>query len=82
MAGVCPLDTSFTQDSEEVEFQTPIFKIIKTSKKKDSILHDWFYYNHMRDNKNKTTVLKCRHIVEVGGKKKNVLGVLLYQVTE
>ena len=34
MAGVCPLDTSFTQDSEEVEFQTRIFKIIKTSKKK------------------------------------------------
>ena len=34
MAGVCPLDTSFTQNSEEVEFQIRIFKIIKTSKKK------------------------------------------------
>jgi hypothetical protein len=30
----------------------------------------------MRDNKN-STVFKCRHIIEVDGKKKNVLGTLL-----
>ena len=37
------------------------FKILKTSKGKDAILHDDFYYNHMRDNK-KSKVFKCRHV--------------------
>ena len=48
------------------------FKIIQTSKKKDSILYDGFYFNHMRDNKN-STVFKCRHIIEVDGKKKECI---------
>ena len=39
------------------------FKVLKTSKNKDSIFHDGFYYKHMRDNKN-STVFKCRHIID------------------
>jgi hypothetical protein len=77
MAGLEALDTSLTQDIEDMQIQE--FKIIQTSKKKDSILYDGFYFNHMRDNKN-STVFKCRHIIEVDGKKKNVPGTLLYKV--
>ena len=65
MAGLESLDTSLTQE----EMQIQDFKIIQTSKKKDSILYDGFYFNHMRDNKN-STVFKCRHIIEVDGKKR------------
>ena len=36
-------------------------------------MHDGFYYNHTRDNKN-STVFKCRHIIEVEGKKKECTG--------
>ena len=68
MAGLESLDTSLTQDLEEMQIQD--FKIIQASKKKDSILYDGFYFNHMRNNKN-STVFKCRHIIEVDGKKKN-----------
>jgi hypothetical protein len=71
MAGLEALDTSLTQDIEDMQIQE--FKIIQTSKKKDSILYDGFYFNHMRDNKN-STVFKCRHIIEVDGKKKECTG--------
>jgi hypothetical protein len=37
------------------------YKILRTSKGKEAILHDGFYYNHMRDNK-KSKVFKCRHV--------------------
>ena len=77
MADLDSLDTSLTQDLDELQIQD--FKIIQTSKKKDSILHDGFYYNHMRDNKN-STVFKFRHIIEVEDKKKNVMEILLYRV--
>ena len=37
------------------------YKIWRTSKGKEAILHDGFYYNHLRDNK-KSKVFKCRHV--------------------
>ena len=36
---------------------------MKTSKGKDAILNDGYYYNHLRDNKS-STVFKCRVIVD------------------
>ena len=42
--------------------------MIKTSKGKDAILHDGYYYNHLRDNKS-STVFKCRFIVDEDKKK-------------
>ena len=56
MACVSSLDTSITQDCDEFQIDSQEFKILKTSKKKDSILHDGFYYNHMRDNKSSTVI--------------------------
>jgi hypothetical protein len=71
MAGLESLDTSLTQDLEDMQIKE--FKILQTSKKKDSILYDGYYFNHMRDNKN-STVFKCRHIIVVDGKKKECTG--------
>jgi hypothetical protein len=75
MAGLDALDTSLTQDLDDIK--TPEdFKIILTTKKKESILYDGYYYNHMRDTENckKSTVFKCRHIIEVNGKKRECTG--------
>ena len=47
----------------DVELQLDEYKIMKTSKGKDAILHDSYYYNHLRDNKS-STVFKCRVIVD------------------
>ena len=37
------------------------YKMLRTSKGKEAILHDGFYYNHLRDNK-KSKVFKCKHV--------------------
>jgi hypothetical protein len=55
MAGLESLDTSLTQDLEDMQIKE--FKILQTSKKKDSILYDGYYFNHMRDNKNTAHIL-------------------------
>lgn len=39
------------------------YKILKTKKGKDAVLYRGYYYNHQRDNA-KSTVFKCRHIVD------------------
>ena len=39
------------------------FKVLKSSKKKDAVLHAGYYYNFKRKNKH-STVFKCRFVVD------------------
>jgi hypothetical protein len=58
--------SSLTEEIDELEIED--YKIIKTSKGKDAVLYDGYYYNHTRDNKS-STVYKCRFIVDEDKKK-------------
>ena len=66
MAEALSANTSLNEELEDLALDE--FKIIKTSKGKDAVLHDGYYYNHYRDNKS-STVFRCRHLVDEAKKK-------------
>lgn len=51
-------------------------ELIKSSKEKDAILYQGYYYNHKRDNKDGSSIYKCRESVIDNGKTKECVGVL------
>ena len=66
MAEALSANTSLNEELEDLALDE--FKIIKTSKGKDAVLHDGYYYNHYRDNKS-STVFRFRHLVDEAKKK-------------
>ena len=52
------------------------YRIIKSSKDKDAILHNCYYYNWQRENQNGSIVFKCRQKQEEL-KKKCLIGLTI-----
>jgi hypothetical protein len=66
MAEASSLNSSLIEeltDGLETDLQLSEYKVMKTSKGKDAILHDGYYYNQFRVNKS-SVVFKCRCVVD------------------